>query len=67
MPTVIDTLHNSAVTENLSDTEIRSIAGIFEIKGYKSGETVVLSETETYDNSPFVYSGEWQYQSKNSL
>jgi CRP/FNR family transcriptional regulator, cyclic AMP receptor protein len=57
MSTVIDTLHNSAVTEKLSDTEINSIAGMFDIKGYKSGETVVLSETETHDNLSILANG----------
>ena len=46
MTIVIDTLHSSAVTDKLSDPEIISIAGMFEIKGYKSGEAVVLSKTE---------------------
>lgn len=49
MLTVIDALHTSAVTEELSDTEISNIAGMFEIKGYKSGETFVLSETVAHD------------------
>lgn len=57
MSTVIDTLHTSAVTEGLSDREIKSIAGMFEIKGYKSGEAVVLSETGTRDNLSILADG----------
>ncbi len=57
MTTVIDTLHASAVTEELSDKEIKSIAGMFKVKGYKSGEAVVLSETGTRDNLSILADG----------
>lgn len=57
MPIVIDTLHTSAVTGELSDTEIKSIAGMFEVKGYKSGENVVLSEAEPRDNLSILAGG----------
>lgn len=57
MPTFIDTLHTSAVTEELSDMEISNIAEMFEVKGYKSGEAVVLSETETSDSLSILADG----------
>lgn len=57
MTIVIDTLHSSAVTDKLSDPEIISIAGMFEIKGYKSGEAVVLSKTEPDDYLSILSNG----------
>jgi signal-transduction protein with cAMP-binding, CBS, and nucleotidyltransferase domain len=57
MTIVIDTLHSSAVTDKLSDPEITSIAGMFEIKGYKSGEAVVLSKTEPDDYLSILSNG----------
>jgi CRP-like cAMP-binding protein len=57
MSTVIDTFHATVVTEKLSDTEIRSIAGMFESKCYKSGETVVLAESENPDNLSILAMG----------
>ncbi|MDH2916722.1 MAG: cyclic nucleotide-binding domain-containing protein [Gallionella sp.] len=57
MTTIIDTLNTSAVTNKLSDTEISSIAEMFEAKGYKPGETVVLSESVTPDNLSILANG----------
>ena len=57
MTAVIDALQISAVTKNLSDTEISSIAEMFEVKGYKSGDTIALSETDTHDNLSILANG----------
>ena len=57
MPNIIDTLHTSTVTENLSDTDIDNIAGLFSIQAYQSGEAVVLSANETHGNLSILANG----------
>ncbi len=41
MSLVIDTLRISTVTEELTDTELSIIAGLFEVQDYKAGEIIV--------------------------
>lgn len=60
MTAVIDALHISAVTKNLSETEISSIAEMFEVKGYKSGDPIALPETGIHDRLAILVNGNIQ-------
>lgn len=57
MTTLIDTLHASDVTEQLSDTEILSIAQLFEVKHYPSGQAVVPTNTDSQDDLAILANG----------
>jgi signal-transduction protein with cAMP-binding, CBS, and nucleotidyltransferase domain len=57
MTLLINKLRRYAVTYKLSDPDVVSIAGMFEIKGYKSGEAVVLSKTEDDDYLSILSNG----------
>lgn len=50
MSLVIDTLRSSTITEELSDAEVEILAGLFEVKDYKSGEQIVSPGDEQPDN-----------------
>ena len=50
MSLVMDTLRISTITEELSDAEVRILAGLFEIKDYKSGQVIVKPGDEHPDN-----------------
>lgn len=51
MPDIINTLRNSSVTRNLSDTAIRHISTLFAIQTYPSGALIATSARHT--NSHF--------------
>jgi CRP/FNR family cyclic AMP-dependent transcriptional regulator len=57
MTNVIDTLQTSDVTDKLNDTEIRSIAELFAVKHYASGQAVVLSETGNHGDLSILANG----------
>ena len=44
MSLVIETLRTSTITEELADTELETIAGLFEVQHCKSGEKIVKAE-----------------------
>lgn len=50
MSLVIDTLRTSTITEELSDAEVEILAGLFEVKDYKSGEVIAQPGVENHDN-----------------
>ena len=50
MSLVIDTLRTSTITEELSDAEVEILAGLFEVKDYKSGEAITTPSDEKNDN-----------------
>jgi CRP-like cAMP-binding protein len=50
MSLVIDTLRTSAVTEELSDSEVEILAGLFDVQSYKAGEVIVHPGDEQPDN-----------------
>ena len=50
MSLVIDTLRTSTITEELSDAEVEILAGLFEVKDYKSGEAITTPADEKNDN-----------------
>jgi CRP-like cAMP-binding protein len=58
MPLVIDTLRTSTITEELADTELEIIAGLFEIQNCKSGEKIVKPEAKHPDNLYILAHGE---------
>jgi cAMP-binding proteins - catabolite gene activator and regulatory subunit of cAMP-dependent protein kinases len=47
---VVDTLRISTVTDELSDSEVGVIAGLFDVKNYKDGEVIVKPGDERPDN-----------------
>lgn len=50
MSLVIDTLRTSTITEELSDAEVEILAGLFEVRDYKSGEAITIPSDEKNDN-----------------
>ena len=50
MSLVIDTLRTSAVTEELSDSEVEILAGLFDVQDYKAGDVIVRPGDEQHDN-----------------
>jgi CRP-like cAMP-binding protein len=50
MSLVVDTLRISTVTDELSDSEVGIISGLFDVKNYKSGEVIVKPGDERPDN-----------------
>ncbi|HZW85867.1 MAG TPA: cyclic nucleotide-binding domain-containing protein [Gallionella sp.] len=50
MSLVIDTLRTSAITEELSDAEVKILAGLFEVRDYKSGEAITKPSDVKNDN-----------------
>jgi CRP/FNR family cyclic AMP-dependent transcriptional regulator len=50
MSLVVDTLRISTVTDELGDFEVGIVAGMFDIKNYKSGEIIVKPGDERPDN-----------------
>ena len=50
MSLIIDTLRTSTITEELSDAEVEILAGLFEVKDYKSGEAITTPSDEKNDN-----------------
>lgn len=50
MSLVIDTLRTSTITEELSDAEVEILAGLFEVKDYKSGEAITKPSDPKNDN-----------------
>jgi CRP-like cAMP-binding protein len=46
----MDTLRTSTITEELSDTEVEMLAGLFKIQDFKSGEVIVRPGDEQPDN-----------------
>ena len=50
MSLVIDTLRTSTITEELSDAEVEILAGLFEVRDYKGGESITTPSDEKNDN-----------------
>ncbi len=50
MTLVIDTLKKSTITEELTDAEIEVLAGLFEVRNYKAGESTITASDEENDN-----------------
>ncbi len=50
MSLVVDTLRISTVTDELGDFEVGIVAGMFDVKNYKSGEIIVKPGDERPDN-----------------
>jgi CRP-like cAMP-binding protein len=57
MSIVIDTLHNSAITQELTNTEVKILAELFDTEEYKSGEAIVPHGTKQ-DNLYILAEGE---------
>lgn len=58
MTLVIDTLRTSAVTEELSDSEVEILAGLFDVQDYKAGDVIVSPEDKLHDNLYILASGD---------
>lgn len=54
---IIDTLHTSAITENLNPMELISIEGMFEVAPYRDGEMISLSACDLQDNLSILAKG----------
>ena len=50
MSLVLDTLRISTITEELSDAEVKILAGLFEVQDYKSGAIIVQPGDQQPDN-----------------
>lgn len=50
MSLVVDILRISTVTDELSDSDVGVIAGLFDVKNYKDGEVIVKHGNERPDN-----------------
>ncbi len=53
MSLVIDMLRTSTVTDELSDSEVQIIHGLFDVQEYKSGEVIVQPE-DVQSNSLYI-------------
>ena len=51
---IIQTLHNSTLTEELRDAEIESLARIIEIKDYKAGDVLVQPGNDRLKNALII-------------
>jgi len=58
MSLVIDTLRTSAITEELTDTELQIIAGLFKVEDYKSGDVIVQPGDKHPDSLYILAHGE---------
>lgn len=50
MPIMVDTLRISTVTDELSDSEVGIIAGLFDVENYKAGEVIAKPGDARPDN-----------------
>lgn len=50
MSLVIDTLHTSTITEELNDAEVEILAGLFEVRDFKSGDIITKPSDASHDN-----------------
>ncbi|MDH4216412.1 MAG: cyclic nucleotide-binding domain-containing protein [Gallionella sp.] len=64
MSIVIDTLHNSAITEELNIAEVKILAGLFEVDEYKAGE-VISSHADKKDNLYILAQGEIEVKTQS--
>ncbi|MDO8465686.1 MAG: cyclic nucleotide-binding domain-containing protein [Gallionella sp.] len=60
MSLVMDTLRTSTITEELSDTEVEIISGLFEIQEYKAGQAIIRPGVDQPDNLYILAHGEIQ-------
>ncbi|ADE12932.1 Crp/Fnr family transcriptional regulator [Sideroxydans lithotrophicus] len=51
---IIQTLHNSTLTEELRDAEIESLARIIEVKDYKAGDVLVQPGNDRLKNALII-------------
>lgn len=58
MSLVIDTLHTSTITEELTNAEVGILAGLFEVRDYKGGEVITSPSEEKNDNLFILAHGE---------
>lgn len=54
MTLVIETLRISTITEELSDAEVEILAGLFEVREYQSGDTIVEQGKEQSDDNLYI-------------
>jgi len=66
MPLVIDTLRTSTITEELTDTELQTIAKLFNVEDYKAGEVIVQPGDKNSDNLHILAQGEIQVMIQGS-
>lgn len=51
---IVQTLHNSTLTEELRDAEIETLGSLFEVKEFKAGESLLRPGEERLKNSLIV-------------
>ncbi|MFZ2300695.1 MAG: cyclic nucleotide-binding domain-containing protein [Gallionella sp.] len=66
MSLVTDTLRTSPIAEELGDTELEIIAGLFKIQSYKPGEIIVQPGDHQPDNLYILAQGEIQVKIQSS-
>ncbi|MFZ2302945.1 MAG: cyclic nucleotide-binding domain-containing protein [Gallionella sp.] len=66
MSLVMDTLHKSTITEELSDAEVEIISGLFDIQEYKAGQAIIRPGFDQPDNLYILAHGEIQVKIQSS-
>jgi len=66
MSLVIDTLRTSIIAEELSDTELEVIAGLFKVQSYKTDEVIVQPGDKQPDNLYILAQGGIQVKIQSS-
>lgn len=66
MSLIIDTLHTSMITEELTDPELEILAQLFEVQNRKSGEQIVRLRDKKQDNLYILAQGEIEVKIKSS-
>ena len=66
MSLVIDTLRTSPIAEELTDTELQVVAGLFDIQDYKTGGVIVQPGDKHPDNLYILAHGEIQVNIQSS-
>ena len=66
MSMVVDTLRTSVIAEELNDSELQIMAGLFVVQDYKSGEIIVQPGDNQPDNLHILAHGEIQVKIQSS-
>lgn len=66
MSLVTDTLRTSTITEELNDAEVEIISGLFEVREYKAGESIIRPGLDQPDDLYILAHGEIQVKIQSS-
>lgn len=67
MSLVIDTLNSSTVSEELSNTEVEIIDGLFDVQDYKSGTAIAQPEDQQLENMSILAHGNIKVKVQSSV